>query len=173
MDDRSVVEAQLERPTRSEADVVVRCHLGLPVVTRVPPILEDKTPFPTRLWLTCPLANRRVGRLESAGGVAAMERRAMRDPVFGALLEEAHLRYATEREQATQPDADPRPSGGVGGARAGVKCLHAHYADFAAGNANPIGEVTAPWVEPLDCDLPCVVAGDGIAARNPRWREPA
>ena len=33
-----------------------RCHLGLPVVVRVPPILDDGTPFPTHYWLTCPLA---------------------------------------------------------------------------------------------------------------------
>jgi len=51
---------------------------------------------------------------------------------------------------------------------AGVKCLHAHYADHAAGNENPVGAVTAPFVEPLDCTVPCVVDGE----RNPAWREP-
>jgi hypothetical protein len=46
--------------------------------------------------------------------------------------------------------------------------LHAHYADHAAGNPNPIGAAVAPWVEPLDCPIPCV---DG-EERNPAWREP-
>jgi len=49
-----------------------------------------------------------------------------------------------------------------------VKCLHAHYADHVAGNNNPIGELVAPWVEPLDCTIPCV---DGEVI-NPAWSEP-
>ena len=35
--------------------------MGLPVVVAVPPLLDDGTPFPTRYWLTCPLARIRVG----------------------------------------------------------------------------------------------------------------
>ena len=168
MDDATVVAAQLERPLRAEADVVARCHLGLPVITRVAPLLEDGTPFPTRYWLTCPLAGIRIGRLEGARGVRAMDRRAEQVPEFGRRLDDAHGRYAAERDAVVPPDTSPRPSGGVGGARAGVKCLHAHYADHAVGNDNPVGELVAPWVEPLDCAAPCVVDG----ARNPRWREP-
>ena len=71
-------------------------------------------------------------------------------------------------ESATYP-----PTGGVGGSRGGVKCLHAHYADHAAGNENFIGEDTAASVEPLDCLSPCVAATThGIVGRNPDWREP-
>jgi hypothetical protein len=171
--DRALVEAQLERPVRSEVDVVTRCHLGVPVVIRVPPLLDDGTPFPTRYWLTCPLATRRIGRIESVGGVAAMERHAAGDPEFGARLDQAHARYAAERDAALPAEADPRPGGGVGGARAGVKCLHAHYADTAAGNPNPVGEATAVWVEPLDCSVRCVVETEDGAERNPEWREPS
>jgi hypothetical protein len=169
--DRAFVEAQLERSVRSEVEVVARCHLAMPVVIRVPPFLADGTPFPTRYWLTCPLASRRIGRLESVGGIAAMERRAEQIPEFGRRLDEAHERYAAERDGLVPAGVEPRPSGGVGGARAGVKCLHAHYADYAAGNPNPVGEATAPWVEPLDCSVTCVVASDGRAVRNPEWRE--
>jgi hypothetical protein len=172
-EDRAFVEAQLERSVRSEVEVVARCHLAMPVVIGVPPFLDDGTPFPTRYWLTCPLASRRIGRIESVGGVAAMERRAAQLPDFGRRLDEAHERYAAARDSLVPKGTKPRPSGGVGGARAGVKCLHAHYADHAAGNPNPVGEVTAPWVEPLDCTVTCVVAPDGGAVRNPAWREPA
>jgi hypothetical protein len=172
MSDRDVMAVQIGRPLRSRADVVARCHLGLPVVSRVPPILDDGTPFPTRYWLTCPLAVRRIGRIESVGGVGAMERHAAGDSRFANRLEEAHRRYSEERDAAIPAGADPAPTGGVGGARAGVKCLHAHYADFAAGNDNPVGEATAPWVEPLDCAVPCVIA-DKAVAENPAWREPA
>jgi len=61
----------------------------------------------------------------------------------------------------------------VGGSQGGVKCLHAHYADHAAGNENPIGAWVAPEVEPLNCTVPCVVEVDGDVVRNPEWIEPA
>jgi len=172
MDDGAVVAAQLGRPLRADADVVVRCPLGLPVITRVPPLLDDGTPFPTRYWLSCPLAVRRIGRLEGAGGVAAMDRRAARVPEFADRLDAAHERYAAERDAALPAGAHPRPGGGVAGSSGGVKCLHAHYADHAAGNDNPVGETVAPWVEPLDCTEPCVAPVDGRIGPNPRWREP-
>jgi hypothetical protein len=172
MDDAAVVAAQIGRPLRSVADPVVRCHLGLPVVIRVPPLLEDGTPFPTLYWLCCLLAQRRIGRLESAAGVAAAERRAGAVAGFGARLAAAQLRYAAERDVSLAPGDAPRPSGGIGGARGGVKCLHAHYADHAAGNDNPVGEMVAPWVEPFDCAEPCVTDPGGAPAVNPRWREP-
>lgn len=172
MGDREVVAAQLGRPLRSEADVVVRCHLGVPVVTRVPPILEDGTPFPTRYWLSCPLAVVRIDRLEAAGGVSSMDRRRVSDPVFGERLAAAHERYRDERDAGLQADAAPRPSGGVAGSRGGVKCLHAHYADHAAGNDNPVGEWTADQIEPLDCTKRCVVATSDGVVRNPEWTEP-
>ncbi len=37
----------------------------------------------------------------------------------------------------------PRPSGGVGGTRLGVKCLHAHWAWHLAGGDDPVGR----WIE--------------------------
>lgn len=172
MDDRAVMAVQIGRPPRAPADVVARCHLGLPVVSRVPPILEDGTPFPTRYWLTCPLATRRIGRMEGEGGVSEMEWRANSDANFRDRLEEAHSRYEMERDAALPPGASPRPSGGVGGTRDGVKCLHAHYADHAAGNDNPVGEAVAERVEPLDCSVPCVIVMAGEVISNKGWREP-
>lgn len=168
MTDRQTMEAQIGRPLRAESAVVARCPLGLPVVAKVPPILDDGTPFPTRYWLTCPLASTRIGRLEGAGGVRSMDRHSASNPEFSVALDQAHRRYAAERDAAIPPGADPVPTGGVAGSTGGVKCLHAHYADHAAGNANPVGALVAPWIEPLDCTVPCVVDG----APNPRWREP-
>jgi hypothetical protein len=173
-DDRSgdaaqeVVAAQLGRRLRAPVDVVVRCPLGLPVVVEVPPLLDDGTPFPTRYWLSCPLAMKRVGRLESSGGVKRMEARSSLEAEFGERLAAAHQRYAAERDSLIPAGSVLAPSGGVGGAKTGVKCLHAHYADFKAGNDNPVGELVAPWVEPLDCQVVCVVD----AEKNPSWREP-
>ena len=165
MSDEATVEAQIGRPLRAASQVVARCHLGLPVVVAVPPILDDGTPFPTRYWLTCPLAVTRIGRLEASGGVKRMEAKAEADAEFGAALAEAHRRYEAERDALVPEGVEPRPRGGVGGSSRGVKCLHAHYADHAAGNANPVGELVAAWIEPLDCVVPCVIEG----ARNPDW----
>jgi hypothetical protein len=172
MNDREVMAVQIGRPLRSAAEVVVRCHLGLPVVSRVPPLLEDGTPFPTSYWLSCPLAVRRIGRLEAEGGVQAMEDRAGGDSEFAARLEAAHARYRDERDSRLPAGVAPRPTGGVGGARRGVKCLHAHYADHASGHDNPVGADTAARIEPLDCVVPCVIEVGAAVIDNPEWREP-
>lgn len=173
MNDRDIVRVQLGRSPRSSFEVKAVCHLGLPVVISVPPFLEDGTPFPTRYWLTCPLAGRRIGRVESRGGVKAAEARIEAEPDFAERHRAAMERYERQRDALIPEDtAGPRPTGGVGGARAGVKCLHAHYADYVSGHDNPIGEAIAPEVEPSDCAMPCVINQGGIADRNPDWREP-
>ena len=171
---QAVIGAQLGRPLRAFSKPLVRCHLGLPVVIEVPPVLDDGTPFPTHYWLSCPLAVRRVARIESRGDIGRIEDRAVADPEFGRRLTAAHERYRVERDVLIGHDATHRPSGGVAGASFGVKCLHAHYADYAAGAVaddswdNPVGELVATEVEPLDCTVPCVI-GD---MRNPNWVEP-
>ncbi len=164
-DDRRVIEAQIGRPLRADSVVVTRCHLGLPVVVQVPPHLDDGTPFPTLFWLTCPLATTRIGRLEGAGGVKRMESKSDTDADFAAALARAHKDYATERDTHIQRTDAPPPTGGVAGSSKGVKCLHAHYAHAAAGRDNPVGALVADWIEPLDCDIPCVL-GDEM---NPNW----
>lgn len=173
MDDQDVVAAQIERPPRAPVAVLRRCHLDLPVVIGVPPLLDDGTPFPTSYWLTCPLAVRRIGRLEAGGGVKAADARLAADPVLATAHRAAMGRYEAERDaQLPEGHVGPGPTGGVGGATGGVKCLHAHYADHAAGNANPIGSDVATTIEPLDCVEPCVVEGGDEAMRNPAWSEP-
>lgn len=173
MDDREVVASQIGRPPRSPIEVLSRCHLGLPVVIGVPPFLDDGTPFPTSCWLTCPLAVRRIGRVEAGGGVKAAGEMIKADAAMAAGHATAMERYETDRDALISADhTGPRPTGGVGGSTRGVKCLHAHYADHAAGNANPIGEWVAPQVEPLDCTMMCAAEIEGQVVRNPEWIEP-
>lgn len=173
MDDRAVVEVQLGRPPRSPVDVAVRCHLGLPVVVDVPPILDDGTPFPTTHWLSCPLAVIRISRLEAGGGVRAADALIRDDPATRSRFDAAMERYRIERDAMIPSGwAGPTPSGGIAGSSGGVKCLHAQYADTAAGNANPIGEDVAARIEPLSCTAVCVVEIDGEAVGNPSWSEP-
>ena len=138
MDDTATVTALLGRPPRGAFVVVVRDAAGSPVVLRNAPLLSDGTPMPTRYWLCGAEVREAVSRLEAAGGVRQAE--ADVDPDE---LADAHRRHAAERDAALPADhAGPRPSGGVGGTRAGVKCLHAHYAWHLAGGDDPVGR----WV---------------------------
>lgn len=134
-DERATVEALLGRRPQGRFDVVVRGEDGRPVVIRNEPILDDGRPMPTRFWLVDPELRRLLGRLESASGVQRAE--AAVDPDE---LEAAHRAYAAERDAAVWDDhVGPRPFGGVGGTRKGVKCLHAHYAYLLAGGDDPVG----------------------------------
>jgi len=132
------VAERLGREPQGEFEVVVRGPAGEPVVIRNDPLLDDGTPMPTRYWLVGSSERDAVSRLESTGGVRQAERAV--DP---HALEDAHRRYAAERDAALPRDhIGPRPQGGVGGTRRGVKCLHAHYAWYLAGGDDPIGQ----WV---------------------------
>ena len=136
--DHALVTALLGRPPQGPFEVVVRDAMGEPVVIRNDPLLDDGTPMPTRWWLVGETVRQAVSRLEADGGVKAAE--AAVDP---AAVEDAHRRYAAEREEALPTGYDgPRPTAGVGGTRRGVKCLHAHYAWFLAGGDDPVGR----WV---------------------------
>jgi len=139
IDDIALLTERLGRAPEGDFDVVVRNADGTPVVIRNAPFLRDGRPMPTRYWLVDPALRAAVARVESAGGVRAAE--AAVDP---AELAAAHAAYAAERDAAIDPaHSGPRPSGGVGGTRRGVKCLHAHYAWHLAGGDDPVGR----WVE--------------------------
>jgi hypothetical protein len=137
--DRLAVEALLGRPIQGDFEVVVRHDDGSPVVLRNAPLLRDGTPMPTRYWLVGEPERTWISRLEAAGGVNRAE-----DEVDAVALADAHDRYAAERDAAVPAHHEgPRPSGGVGGTRQGVKCLHAHYAWHLAGGDDPIGR----WID--------------------------
>lgn len=137
--DYARVAELLGREPEGDFEVVVRDRSGDPVVIRNAPVLRDGRPMPTLYWLVGAEARRRVGRLEADGGVRAAEAAVSADA-----LEAAHVRYAAERDAADGADhAGPRPTGGVGGTRRGVKCLHAHYAWHLAGGDDPVGRWTA------------------------------
>lgn len=138
VDDQGDVAVLLGRKPRGAFEVVVRDSAGLPVVIRNAPLLDDRTPMPTLYWLVGRTESAEVGRLESLGGVK--QAGAAIDP---AEIAAAHERYAAERDRSLPPGYDgPRPSGGVGGTRQGVKCLHAHLAWHLAGGDDPVGR----WV---------------------------
>ena len=137
-DDYARVAELLGREPTGAFDVVLRHLDGSPLVIANEPFLEDGTPMPTRFWLVGEPERTWIGRLESTGSIDRVEA-AIDDELIAA----AHLRYAELRDSLISPDhVGPRPSGGVGGTRVGVKCLHAHYAWYLVGGDDPVGQ----WV---------------------------
>ncbi len=160
--DHQAVELMLGREPRGKVIVAKRCHLGLPVVIKVEPILPDGTPFPTLYWLTCPLAVKRISQLESSGMIKELEE--------SVDVSAANDAYASERNDALasqmttfEEDYDKQPKylphGGVGGSHGGIKCLHARYAYWLVGGNDPAGSEAAKHVGKLDCLEHCVASG--------------
>jgi hypothetical protein len=149
-DDVARITELLGRPPRAEFTVVVRDRAGMPVVIRNAPFLDDGTPLPTTYWLVDPDLSRAVARLEADGGV-----RVAQAAVDDDALEAAHARYAAERDAAIDAQrTGPRPFGGVGGTRVGVKCLHAHYAYHLAGGDDPVGAWVAAALVAAEARVP-------------------
>ena len=139
IDDNEAVAALFGPPPLGAFTVAVRRPDGTPAVIENAPLLSDGRPMPTRYWLVDARLREAVSRLEAAGGV----RRASA-AVSGEAVAEAHARHAAERDRALPPGhSGPAPTGGVGGTRRGVKCLHAHLAWHLAGGDDPVGRWTA------------------------------
>lgn len=137
--DRTAVAALLGREPAGAFEVLVRDANGVPIVIRNEPFLADGTPMPTTYWLVGRREREAVARLESTGGIRDAEAAVPPDEVA-----RAHTRYAAERDARVPADhSGPRPSGGVGGTRVGVKCLHAHLAAYLAGSGDPVGRYVA------------------------------
>lgn len=149
--DIDAVTELLGRSPKGRFEVMLRSDEGKPMVIANLPLLEDGTPMPTRYWLLDKKLNRRIGQLESTGGVRLAEEAV--DPLE---LATAHATYAAQRDALIPASwTGPRPFGGVGGTRRGVKCLHTHYAWFLVGGDDPVGR----WVDnQLALNLPASVS---------------
>lgn len=146
--DVEAVTELLGRRPQGRFTVAVRGEDGGPIVLRNHPVLDDGRPMPTLYWLCGARESMLVGRLESMKGV----RRAEADIGLDAITE-AHDRYRAERDaELEQAGVEPahRPTGGVGGTRVGVKCLHAHYGWWLAGGDDPVGQWVADHLNEVD-----------------------
>jgi hypothetical protein len=162
--DVDAVRALLGREPRGRFRVVRRRPGGAPVVIENAPFLDDGTPMPTRYWLLDPRLSEAVSRLEAEGGVRRAEAE-----VDSAALAAAHRRYAAARDAVIEPTrVGPRPAGGVGGTRVGVKCLHAHLAYLLAGGEDPVGRWVAGRLAPLlgELGLADPLLGEGHGSRG-------
>jgi hypothetical protein len=133
-----ILEGLVGRPLSGRCAVVVRREDGAPVVIENEPHLRDGTPMPTLYWLVDRELHEAVSRLEGQGGVHRFE--GMVDPNE---LRRTHEQYARRRLAATVQADTVQPTGGVGGTRVGVKCLHAHLANFLVGFDDPVGALVA------------------------------
>ncbi|MEI7654027.1 MAG: DUF501 domain-containing protein [Actinomycetota bacterium] len=132
--DEAEVAQLVGRPMAGRFRVVVRRRTGEPMVIENEPHLRDGTPMPTLYWLVDPEVTDQVSVLESTGGVHRYELL-----ISPEEIEAIHDRYAARRRAAVSLHEGPQPSGGVGGTRRGLKCLHAHVANYLAGHDDAVG----------------------------------
>jgi len=150
--EKEIITSQLRRPPQGLLGVAKHCFKGRPLVILTNPILEDKTPFPTVFWLTCPVLVKEVAKLESGGWIDRFQALLDKDEELYQKFVQAHESYRLFRKQLLSPASRMSLSSikgkvlletGVGGVRdfRKIKCLHAHYAHFLATGINPIGEL--------------------------------
>lgn len=170
------LERQLGRAPRSVIAVAARCRCGKPQVIVNRPISPNAsgrpTVFPTLFWLTSPYLVRAVSVLEGAGWISRMRER-LTDPLVAQGMHASHEATARLRlglcdrdELRRLREASPRQyqvlvEAGVAGMRRtdGVKCLHAHLADYLGRSkatpdaVNPIGRAVAELLLRRGIDL--------------------
>ncbi|MGH9020804.1 MAG: DUF501 domain-containing protein [Acidimicrobiales bacterium] len=149
-EDHALVASLLGRAPAGRFAVVVRRADGRPVVIENEPHLRDGTPMPTLYWLVDDELRVAVSRLEADGGVRRLESLVDEHALAGA-----HDRHARRRDGAIVRAGAVAPTGGVGGTRHGVKCLHAHLANYLATGDDPVGELVA-----LEVAAPATVVVD-------------
>lgn len=174
-------QAVVNAPLRVNGETVAELPTG-PNPGRV-------TLFPTLYWLTCPMLGQAIGRLESVGWIIRIKEQLQQDPEAVAELQLAHERTARIRRGLIPEETLERlereypgqykvlTASGVAGMREegdrdalGVKCLHAHFADYLVHKNNPIGRrvwalLTEAGVDPRGwetCFSGCGVACPGV-----------
>lgn len=146
--DRKRTAELLGRQPMGSFEVAVRDDADNPVVLKNFPIQADGRPMPTLYWLCGERESMLIGRLEAMKGVRRAEAEVGLDVVNAA-----HARYEAERDailDASGLTVRHRPTGGVGGTRNGLKCLHAHYGYWLAGGDDPVGEWVADHMHEVD-----------------------
>ena len=166
--DKQIIEAQIERSLRSDVQTSSRCHLDLPAAIKVPPNLDDGTPFPTTYWLTCPMYNKKIGALESQGLIAQLDNEILNNPKLRKEWNERQISYQEERQVSQDQTNEHLPTGGVGGATESIKCLHSHTADEISTGKNPIGKIVIESIGLFNCEKPCI--DQNTFQKHPEWK---
>ena len=138
-----IVTLLLGKSPQSEFQILIREKDGSPLVIEYAPFFHDGTPMPTRFWLLPSDTYTAVSKLESAGGIKQVQEEIALDEI-----QKIHTKYEVGRDALISVDYEgPRPSGGVGGTRKGVKCLHAHVANLLAVGEDVVGQWTLDSIQ--------------------------
>lgn len=151
--DRKAAIELLGREPRAPFSVKTRCPDGSPQVLLADPVFcEDGIwkPFPTFLWLICPVLKLKAAHAEQAGMVKEFSQRLQNDEVFKIefiqgqrQVSELRIKMAEEILGKEIPEhilvilSETTIAGSID--ISGVKCLHAHMAQELAFGNNPIG----------------------------------
>ena len=154
--DSKIVQQQIGRELRSDSEVSCRCHLDIPAVIKVPPKLNDGTPFPTTYWLTCPMYNKKIGALESQGLIKELDKELENNGDLKEKWQSRQKSYQAEREELFNDNSEPQATGGVGGATESIKCLHSHTADELSTGKNIIGKIVVESIGSFNCEEACI-----------------
>ncbi len=128
---------------QGEFTIVVYDNSGEPLVIENAPFFYDGTPMPTRYWLVDPDLVAKISRLESTGGVKQVQ-----VEIDLETIQRIHDQYELDRNLLIDAGfMGPKPSGGVGGTRRGVKCLHTHVANYLATGKDEVGKWTLERIE--------------------------
>jgi exopolyphosphatase/guanosine-5'-triphosphate,3'-diphosphate pyrophosphatase len=137
--DRTVIAKVLGRPPRDLTGIAARCPFGYPAVIETAPLLEDGTPNPTLLYLTCPAVAIAVSRVEEAGGVRAFRETCAADSQIRGVMQQITELYQRRRQQLAGTNAGvtrlgARLGAGIGGPEGPetASCLHAYAAALLA-----------------------------------------
>lgn len=154
--EEKIIAAQLDSEIIRVLRIVKRCPAGFPQLLLLKPF-SPVLISPTIFWLSCPVLRERISRLEDRGLLEELTARYQNQQDFACRLDKAHQAYAAlrrkllspgdreEAEEISQDLLDTLLNSGVGGIkdRGGLKCLHAHFAHYYAGSANPAGSEVA------------------------------
>ena len=143
--DCEILRQQLGRYPRGLVGIGARCACGRPAVTITYPRLASGEPFPTLFYLSLPWLVREISRIESSGGMQALNERLREgsqnyDPDLARNHEQAHVSYIERRNMLAQvPELAGRSAGGMPDR---VKCLHAlaGYTLAAGSGVTAIGD---------------------------------
>lgn len=142
-EDIELVTELLGKEPQSDFTVIVRDKKNQPLVIENAPFFFDGTPMPTRYWLLDGELYKKVSHVESVGGVKQVQ-----EEIDDETISAIHEKYGQARDALIDRDyKGPRPTGGVGGTRKGVKCLHAHVANLLATGDDAVGQWTLDQIE--------------------------
>ncbi len=167
-DDRKTARFQLGREPEGMLGVAARCAYGAPTVLVCSPVVlrggGNAEPFPTVYWLSCPFLRDMIGRLEGGPAFRRIRGLIRKDGAFREGARDSAANYRADRARLYEGIPDELKgminenatkdllSAGPGGIRSfeNIKCLHIYLANWLAGNADPVGRITAELIAGMD-----------------------